>query len=95
MPVSIWFWLGLAVTTSACAAVNPQAEQARAVGSRRLTCPEGKPEAKLTADHGDSSEWEVGCNFESVLVTCYRGGACRLGQRYPRTPVQMIQRSTE
>lgn len=75
--------LGVCVTVLGCAAVHPQAEQARAVGSKQMSCPEGEPEAKLVADHGDTTEWQVGCNFESVLVTCERGAGCALGKLVP------------
>ncbi len=52
-----------------------------------MSCPEGEPEAKLTADDGTTSEWQVGCNFESVIVTCERGGGCRLGKPPRSRPI--------
>ncbi len=80
MRVSSGLGVSVGFLAFACAAVNPQAEQARSVGSKQMSCPEGQPEAKLTAEYGDMSEWEVGCNFESVLVSCQRGGRCILGK---------------
>lgn len=61
-----------------CAGETAEMQRARTAAARQLECGDGIAEVKLVKTEDGLREYEVGCDFSLVRVTC-RDGKCAPG----------------
>jgi len=68
---------------SGCAGETAEMQRARTAAARQLECGDGVAEVKLVKTENGLREYEVGCDFSLVRVTCENGTCAPVNGRSP------------